>query len=337
MGKQILDISTSSIIRVFVVLLVIAFILSIWPILASIFFAAVIASALEPSVRLLCKIKIPRFLAAAVLYLLIFSALASVFYLVVPALLSEARQLSLDLPSKYRELIKTVESFMGSRGITVNLQTQVQSFLSTIQFGFKGGVSNIFGFTSNVFGGMISVILVTVVSFYLVLQKNGIEQFLKSFLPTAHQEYATDLWKRVQEKIGRWFQTQLLLGVFTGTFLFLALWLMGVKYALTIALMAGVLEMIPMIGPLVTGLVMLALISFQSPMLALGAILIYVALEQVQQHFFMPVFISKALGLNPIVIIIALLVGSKLIGFWGILLAIPFAVAIGEVVRDFRK
>ncbi|MBI1888504.1 MAG: AI-2E family transporter, partial [Candidatus Spechtbacteria bacterium] len=217
------------------------------------------------------------------------------------------------------------------------LQTQVQSFLQTIQFGFKGGVSNIFGFTSNVFGGLISFILVVVVSFYLVLQKNGIEQFLKSFLPAAHQEYATDLWKRVQERIGRWFQTQLLLGVFTGTFLFLALWLMGVKYALTIAFMAGVLEIVPVIGAVLTGFLTFALISFQSPMLALGAVLIYVALEQVQQHLFMPIFTSKALGLSPIVIIVALLVGSKLIGFWGILLAIPLAVAIGEVVRDFRK
>lgn len=337
MGKQILDISTSSIIRVFLVLLAIAFVFSIWPILASIFFAAVVASALEPAVRLLSKVKIPRFLAAALLYVLVFVVLASVFYLLIPALISETRQLSVDLPTKYREFIKGVETFIGSRGIEINLQAQIESFLNTIQFGFKGGASNIFGLTSNVFGGLMSFILVIVVSFYLVLQKNGIEQFLKSFIPTAHQEYVTVLWKRVQDRIGRWFQGQLLLGVFMGTFLFLALWLMGVKYALTIAFMAGVLEIIPVIGPILTGLLALALISFQSPMLALGALLIYIVMEQIQQHVFVPMFMSKALGLSPIVIIVALLVATKLIGFWGILLAIPLTVAIGEVVRDFRK
>ena len=337
MNKQILDISTSSIIRVFVVLLVIGFILAIWPILASVFFAAVIASALEPAVRLLTRIGVPRVLTAFILYAVGFLIFASVFYAVLPTLVSEVRQLSSDLPQKYSAFIKSIEQILGTTGISINVQDQIRTFFENIQSGISESVSNIFGFTSNVFGGLISALFVLVISFYLVLQKDGIEHFLKSFIPAAHQEYAMNLWQRIQARLGRWFQSQLLLGIFIGTFLFLGLWLMGVKYALTIAFMAGVLEIIPVIGPMIAGITAFALISFQSPALALGAILVYLLIEQIQQHLFVPIIVSKAIGLSPIVILVALLVAGKLLGFWGILLAIPLAVTIGEIVRDFRK
>ena len=115
MNKQILDISTSSIIRVFVVLLVIGFILAIWPILASVFFAAVIASALEPAVRLLTRIGVPRVLTAFILYAVGFLIFASVFYAVLPTLVSEVRQLSSDLPQKYLLWWRLLHSCTGER------------------------------------------------------------------------------------------------------------------------------------------------------------------------------------------------------------------------------
>jgi len=337
MGKQVLDISTSSIIRVFIVLLVIAFVLSIWQILASVFLAVVIASGLEPAVKALAKIKIPRLLAALLIYAVGFVILTSVFYTILPALIIESRQLSSELPSAYSELLRSIEQFFGQVPSQVNIQEQIVGFLATIQGNISAGTSNIFAFTSNLFGGLLSLTLVIVISFYLVVQKDGIEHLLRSFVPQIHEEYVVDLWKRVQKRLGRWFQGQLLLGLFVGTLMFLALWLMGVKYALTIALMAGVLEIIPVIGPIAAGLIALVLISFQSPLLALGAILVYLVIEQLQQHLFVPVVMAKAIGLNPVIIIIAFLVAAKLIGFWGILLAIPIAVTLAEFVKDFRK
>ena len=128
-----------------------------------------------------------------------------------------------------------------------------------------------------------------------------------------------------------------MLGLFAGTLMFGVLWLMGVKYALTIALLVGVLEIIPVIGPIIAGLIALVLISFQSPLLAVGAIVAYIIIEQIQQHIFVPSVLSRAIGLNPITIIVALLIAANLIGFWGIILAIPIAVAISEFVGDFKK
>lgn len=337
MNKQILDISTSSIIRVFVVLIAIGFLFATWQIIASIFLAIVFSSALEPPVRVLGKIKLPRLLAAIVVYAIVFFVLTVVFYAVVPTLVHETRQLAFDLPASYSQFTRSIEQFFGGTPIDINVQEQIGSFLDSIQQSVSSGASNIFAFTANLFGGLASFILVLVISFYLVLQKDGVEHFLKSFVPQAHQDYAVDFWKRVQAKLGRWFQGQLLLAVFAGTAMFIVLWLMGVQYALTIAFMIGVLEIIPVIGPITAGLISLVLISFQSPMLALGALLAYLVVEQIQQYLLSPVVMARAIGLNPILMIIALLVGVNLLGFWGVLLAIPLAVAVSEFVRDFRK
>jgi predicted PurR-regulated permease PerM len=337
MPNQTLEISTSSIIRVFVVLLAIGFIFAIWQIIASIFMAIVISAAAEPGVRALAKLKIPRLLAATIIYAVGFLVIASVFYTILPTLIVETKNLSADLPARYAEVVSEIERFFGQAPGEGEAQQQIQGFLSGIQSGVSSGSAGLFSFTFNLFGGIISSILIFVISFYLVIQKDGLEHFLKSIIPPAHQDYAIDLWKRVQNKLGRWFQGQLVLGVFVGAFMFLALWLMGVKYALTIAFMVGVLEVIPVIGPILGGLLAFLLISFQSPMLALAAIAAYIIIEQLQQHLFLPHVMSKAVGLNPILIIVALLVAAKLIGFWGVILALPLTVTIYEFVKDFRK
>ena len=337
MPKQVLDISTGSIIRVFAVLLLIGFLFSIWQILASIFMAVVIASVAEPGISFLTRLRLHRFIAAMLVYLAGIGIVASAFFLVIPTLVVESRQISSDLPVAYEQLVNDIEIFFGNEPSEINAGEHFRSLFGNFQQGIGGIGSNIFSITFGLFGGLISVILVFVISFYLTLQKDGIEHFLRSIVPHGHQDYAVDFWKRVQYKIGRWFQGQLILGVFVGTAMFVVLWLMGVKYALTIAFMMGVLEIIPVIGPITAGLISLAFISFQSPTLAFGVLIAYIVVEQIQQYLIYPIVITRAVGLNPILIIVALLVGIKLIGFWGILLAIPITVAISEFVRDFKK
>jgi predicted PurR-regulated permease PerM len=335
--KQTLDISTSSILRVFFVLLLVGFVFVIWQILASIFLAVVVAAALEPAVRGLGKVKIPRLLGAVMVYTVALAVLVAVFYAIVPALAVEVRQLSLDLPARYTEFIENIGKFFGTTPGALQIEEQIKGVSGSFRESLSGGFSNIFSFTFNVFGGLTSFLFVFVVSFYLVLQRNGLEHFLRSFLPAAHQEYVISVWTRVQQKLGRWFQGQLLLALFVGVLMFLALWLMGVKYALTLAFVAGVLELIPVIGPITVGFIALALVSFQSPLLAIGATLAYLVIQQIQQYLLAPIVISKTVGVNPIVLVIALLVAVKIIGFWGVLLAVPLSITLSEVVRDFRK
>lgn len=338
MPKQVLDISTSSIVRVFAILLLIGFLFSIWQIIASIFLAVVIASAIEPIIGLFTKAKMPRFIATLLVYVFGIAILASAFYLVIPTLILEFKQLSVDLPAAYSQLVNDIKVFFGNEPSQINAGEHFRALFGNFQQGIGGATGNIFSFTFGLFGGLFSSVLIFVISFYLAMQKDGVERLLRSFIPaTSHQEYLVDLWKRVQKKLGRWFQGQLFLALFVGLLLFLAFWLMGVKYALTIAFIAGIFEIIPVIGPLIAGLIAFVLISFQSPMLALSAVVVYFLVEQLQNNLVLPSVMSKTTGLNPVIIIVALLVGVKLAGSWGIILAIPASVTLIEFARDLKK
>lgn len=334
---QTFDISISSIIRVFVALLVIAFVFSVWQIIASVFLAVVIASGVEPAVKWLTKFKFPRFLAAITIYVVGLLIIVSVFSALLPALVTETRQLSVEFPALYKDFVQSVQDFWGLSIEDESTKKQLDNFLVQFQETLSKNASNIFAFTFNVFGGLLSFVLVIVISFYLVLQKDGIEDLLRSVIPQNHQEYAFDLWKRVQKRLGRWFQYQLLMGVSVGALFFIVLWVMNVKYALTLALLAALFEIVPVIGPIIVGLMSFVLVSFQSLMLGGGVLLAYVIIEQIQQQVLLPSVMARAVGLNPVIMIVALLVAGKLIGLWGVILAIPFAVMVSEFVKDFRR
>lgn len=337
MPTQTLNISTSSIIRVFIVLLLIAFIFSVWQIIASVFLAIVIASGVEPGVKALTKLKFPRFLAALIIYVVGLAVIASVFSAILPALVTETKQLSVEFPAVYKNFVQSIQDFWGFSVEDESTKEQVQNILLQLQETLSKNASNIFAFTFNLFGGLLSFLLVIVISFYLVLQKDGIEDLLRSIIPQNHQEYAFDLWKRVQKRLGRWFQYQLLMGVSVGLLFFIVLWVMNVKYALTLALLAALFEIVPVIGPIIVGLTSFVLVSFQSLMLGGGVVLAYIVIEQIQQQVLLPSVMARAIGLNPVIIIVSLLVAGKLIGLWGVILAIPFAVMMSELVKDFRR
>lgn len=337
MPSQTFDISTASIVKVFVILLVIAFVFSVWQIIASVFLAIVIASGVEPGVKAFTKLKLPRFLAAVLIYIIGFLIIASVFSALVPALVNETRQLSVEFPAIYKDFVESIEGFWGLSIEDEGTKEQIQNILLELQQTLSKNASNIFAFTFNIFGGLLSLILVIVISFYFVLQKDGIEDLLRSIIPQKHHEYAFDLWKRVQKRLGRWFQYQLLMGVSVGLLFFIVLWVMNVKYALTLALLAALFEIIPVIGPIIVGLTSFTLVSFQSLMLGGGVVVAYIIIEQIQQQVLLPSVMARAVGLNPVIIIVALLVMGKLIGFWGIMLAIPFAIMVSEFVKDLKR
>ena len=130
---------------------------------------------------------------------------------------------------------------------------------------------------------------------------------------------------------------QLILVLFIGTTLFPLLWAFGVQYALTLAVIAGVLEVIPVIGPVTAGTIIFISALFQSPALALLSVTVYTALEQVQQTFIVPTVVSRAIGLSPVLIVLFIAVGATLAGFWGALLAIPAGIVITEVITDMKR
>lgn len=331
-----LDISIGTIFRIVIVVAFVALLMILWKIVAGLFLAIIIAVALEPIIRFLGKRHIPRPVSVTVIYLLGLVILGGAAYLIFPNLFFEFRELSSTLPDRYAEFMRSFNQQVSVVSLPEVSGEGLGQFFEGLRNQTGLATADFFSFAFSVFGGVVSVVLTFVISFYLSLEERGIEKFLSSILPKDHHEYVLDLWNRIQRKLSKWVHAQLILILFIAFTLFPIFWALGIKYALTLALLAALFEVIPVIGPIIAGAVMFFFILLQSPALAVIAVAIYILLQQVQAHLVIPAIVSRALGMNPVIIILLLVAGGTLAGLWGAILAIPLGAVVGEVFRDLR-
>jgi len=205
-----------------------------------------------------------------------------------------------------------------------------QNFVNT----FSGGLFDVFG---NAFGGLFNLFIITIISFYLSIKENGIESFLRIIIPRKEEEYVVRLWKRTERKIGLWIQGQMLLGLIIGLLTYLGLTIIGVKYSLVISLITAVFLLIPFgIFIAMAIAVMFAYINGGVTIAFLTALL-YMILHQFENYLIAPLIVKKVIGISSLVVILAVLIGADLAGVWGVILAVPFAVALFEIIDDIEK
>jgi len=198
--------------------------------------------------------------------------------------------------------------------------------------------SGLFKVLSTIFGGLLSLVLIVVLSFYFVVQEDGVSKFLALVTPVKHEKYVIDLWKRSQRKIGQWMQGQLLLAILVGILVYLGLMILGIENALLFAVIAACLEIIPVFGPIIAAIpaIIAAFLNGGVTMSLLVAGL-YVIVQQFESHLIYPLVVKKIVGIPPIMVILALLVGQKIAGFLGIVLSVPFTAALMEYFDDVEK
>jgi predicted PurR-regulated permease PerM len=295
--------------------------------------AVVLASAIEPLTQWFMRRHLPRVLAVVLIYIGVLFLLTAFFYFFLPPLASETSSFFNTLPAYLETLnISEVEGTLASESTSITKQfLQLQDILVTSSTGALSAVSAFFG-------GVISFILIVVLSFYFAVQERGLDDFLRLITPPKQQEYVLDLWKRAQMKIGRWLQGQLLLSLIVGVFVYIGLLFLGVPYALLLAIIAAVLELIPVFGSILAAIpaVMLAFIDAGTT-LAILTIVLYVVVNQLQGNVIYPMVVQKVLGVPPLVVILAIIAGAQLAGFLGILIAVPIAAALQEWIRDVQK
>lgn len=330
-----IDIEARTIIKIIAVLLAVVLLYLLRDVLVILFFAIMIASAVGPFASWLEERRIPRLLSVIVLYLVFFGLIGVLLSLVIPVLSYELSQLAQALPKFFAGVNNALENAQGSRyfGFLGDLQGILDSFSKFLQVSSGSLIS----FIINIFGGIISFVAIIVLSFYLSVMKQGVSVFFKSLLPEAYQEYAIGLWKRAEFKVGKWFQGQLLLALAVGLVVFVGLSLLHVKYALLLGIIAMIFEIVPIVGPVLSAIPGLMLAFTQSPTLGLWVLLFYLVVQQLEGHVLAPLILGKTLGLHPVTVVIALLIGAKLAGILGILLAVPVAVVIVEVLDDMAE
>lgn len=333
--KQKSDISLSVILKVVAVAAVAGFFYLVRDILIILFLAVIIASTVSLFAGVLEKRRIPRLFGVLLIYLSVAGALVLIFYFMVPSIIDEIKQLAVVLPDYYESVSKQI--FRTTSGISPDYAKNAQDVLLGFGDQIKELTSGAFNIVSALFGGVVSLIAVVVISFYLSIQKKGVEDFLRLVTPYDQEEYALDLWHRVEKKLGKWMQGQLILGLILGISVFIGLTIIGVPYAILLGLIAGIFEIVPIAGPIFSAVLGVSVAILISPFLALLTLIFYIIIQQVENHILVPILMQKTTGLNPVVVIVALLAGAKLGGVIGMLIAVPLATIVSELLDDFAK
>ncbi len=323
-----LDYSTKVILRVVAVLLALAFLWVVRDIVVVILLSLVLASAMEPMVDYLNRRKIPRSVSVLGTYVLVIGLVSLIVSLMAPLVVEQFRVLSQNLPQYAIEIEARYPNLTALFG-----GADIGSVIHTL-FSGGGGTDAIFNRTVGFFNGVFAVVSVLVISFYLVAADRGMKHFIHDLVPTSQQAVVMNLIRKVQHKMGLWVVGQLVLSVFIFVLTYVGLSILGVKYALFLALLAGLLEVVPYVGPFLSAIPAVFFALIQSPTLVLGVIVLYVIIQKTEGYVLVPKVMEKTVGTSPLVVILALLVGFKLAGILGLLLAVPLAGAVTVVIAE---
>lgn len=296
--------------------------------------AIVIASAVEPAVVRLQKYRLPRAISVLFIYLITIGTFTVLLPLFLFPVISDLSSLAGNLP----DILSGIPNFLSSTplGSLTTSNLPLGGWLSGLQANLLSIPKSFVQTASLAFGGFFSFILIIVISFYLAVQPNGMENFLRIVTPLQKEDYVIDLWRRAQRKIGYWMQGQVMLGLVIGVLVYLGLTIFQIPYALVLALLAALFELIPFFGPILSA-VPAVLLAF-SHSLGLGFLVLgfYVIIQQFENHLIYPLVVTKMVGVPPLLVILALLIGAKLAGFLGLILAVPAATVLMELLADFE-
>lgn len=297
--------------------------------------SVVIASAIEPGAQFFEKRRVPRPIGVLLIYILVFVILAGMFSVFFPILLNDTLQLIQTLPN-YGETaalwnplgqFETLNQFFSVNDVVNAINTYIASLTS----GF-------FGTISGLFGGILSLSIIVVLSFYLAVQKDGVTEFLRLVTPIQNEGYVIGLWKRSREKIGLWMQGQFVLVILIMVLTYMVLSVLGVNNALLLAVFAGIMELIPLFGIILAIIPAVTIATLQGG-IGLGSLVLgfYIIIQQFEGNLFYPLVVKKIVGIPPIITILMLVVGAKLAGFLGMLLAVPLTAVLMEILADIEK
>lgn len=330
------DITYRTLIRIVVVAAVVAALFLLRQLVITVLFAVVVAAAIEPAVRWFRKWRVPRIIAVILIYVIILGVLIGLISVFVPALVEEFRAFLDSFPRYQRILLEELRSFQNVPFYSL-FSTDAESIILNPPFDVQSAGQTTFDIIFSLFGGLASAVILLVISFYLATQEDGIERFLKIVTPLAQEEYAIDLWNRSQRKMGQWLRGQLLLGALVGLAVYVMLMIVGIRYALILAILAAILELIPIIGPILAAAPAVFFGFLESPGTALLVALFYTIIQQAESHLLVPLVMRRTVGLNPLVVVIALLVGARLGGILGLFLAVPTASVLIEFLTDMEE
>lgn len=323
MKKVQADISWNTLWRILIFIGIIALFYVASQAIGVLFVAIVLSLGIDPMVSWMEKKGINRMLGTLIVFVLGALVFSTSLYLIIPPIALEAQSFI----SQFNKVLSTLFGVGISESVIQSLSASLNNALDVITS--AGG--SITGTISAIIGNVVLVLSTIIISFYLSLEKNGTERLLRVILPRIYEEPVLKVFSNFKQKIRLWLIAQLGLSLIVGVVVSLGLWLLGVRYAVILGLIAAIFELVPVIGPVISGAVAFLIALPTSFTLGIYVILFFFIVQQLENNVLIPYIMKKAMRIHPVIVLVALIAGGQAAGFIGVLLSVPIALMAQEI------
>ena len=311
-------------------------------VLMIIYVSVVLAIGFSPIVRIIERQRLgvakrlPRWLAILILYVAILGTVALVIVLVFPPMVRQAQALWEKLP----EMFERTQEFLISKGWLKEHLTMREAVERAPGTG-GDAVGRVARTAASLAGGIFGVVTILILTFYMLVDSWSLRASALRLFPRKHRERADAASRDVMVKVSAWLGGQLLLAGAIGATSAVGLWALGIPFFYVLALLSALGEMIPIVGPILSAIPAVAVASTVSPQKVLFVVIFFVVQQQLENHILVPKIMSRQVGVSPVTVIVALLIGGSLLGIVGAILAVPTAailqVVAGELMPDEKS
>ena len=310
-------------------------------VLLLLYISGLFAIGFSPIVRLIEKQKLlpvghtrfPRWLAILVLYLFIIGSLVGIGMLVIPPIAEQSQQLW----AMKDELFVRAQQFLIDRGVLSEPLTLEQLIARAPLSQGGEAVGTVFGAVVGVLGGVFGFLTILIVTFYILVEANRLRDVMLRLFPRERRPRVAAASREIVGKVSAWLAGQLMLGAIIGITSGIGLWLLGIPFFYVLALISGVGEMIPIVGPILAAIPAVAVAATVSFKKALLVIVFFIVQQQFENHVLVPKVMERQVGLSAVTVIVSLLIGGNLLGIVGAILAVPTAAILQVVFTEIWK
>lgn len=286
-------------------------------ILFLLFIAFLLMTAIRPLVVILERIRIPRIMSILLVYAVVFGLFGVSLAGTIPLLVTQSTRLITDLPSFAARVLPFWNIDVGT------LTRQIAPISE-----------NIVKVTVGIFSNIITTLTVLVFTFYFLLERPRASQTLSPLVGESMTNRTLDILRQIERRLGAWVRGELLLMVTIGVLSYIGLSILHVDFALPLAIIAGVLEIVPTIGPIVSAIPAVLVALAVSPFLALTVVALYFIIQQVENNLLVPIVMKKSIGFSPLVTILSVMIGGRFAGVVGAILAVPLVLVLQIIINE---
>src|SRR3989338_2568662 len=294
-------------------------------------FALTISVLTNPAVEFLQKRKVPRILGVVLIYVAVFGLLGFLIFLLIPLFVSELKSFIGFLP-QYFENVSPLFQGLGFKAFE-----NIESFVNGASQYLEGMADNIFNVIFTIFGGFFTFLFIILTAVFISIEEKAVEKPMVLFFPKKYENFILGIWARCEKKVSGWFGARLLACLFVGVACWIAFLALNVKYSFTLALFAGVFNFVPYVGPIFTAILLFLIVFPAEPFKGIFILGVFWLIQLIENNVLSPILMKKFVGLPSALVLISLVVGGKLWGALGAVLAIPLFGILFEFLKEFLQ